>query len=187
MTRDERILATVAWWRQLQPDPPHRAGDRGALARLRRCASVAEAMNEPATIDLARRCGVRHPDALVEVALAAAVLAHLREDRQGMTVARQVGPQNGPEALDTALMKPLRFQRMMTAVTPDERLAAMRRLVALAGGALNLRDLAGALLYWTEERRRHWTYDYWGVGQPANPRPSPNAPSPTAPDKDDAA
>ncbi|UPG72833.1 type I-E CRISPR-associated protein Cse2/CasB [Roseomonas gilardii subsp. gilardii] len=181
MTRDEKVSAATAWWRDLQPDPPRRAGDRGALARLRRCGSVADAMNETATIDLARRCDVRHPDALVEVALTAAVLAHLREDRPGMTVARQIGPQGGPEALETALMKPLRFQRLMTAVTPDERLAAMRRLVALAGGALNLRDLSAALLDWTEDRRRRWTYDYWGVGQPAARTPM------TAPNKDDAA
>ncbi|PZP45737.1 MAG: type I-E CRISPR-associated protein Cse2/CasB [Azospirillum brasilense] len=190
MIRD-KVSAAVAWWRDLQPDPPRRAGDRGALARLRRCGSVADAMNEPATIDLARRCNVRHPDALVEVALTAAVLAHLRKDRPELRVARQIGPQDGPEALETALMKPLRFQRLMTAVTPDERLIAMRRLVALAGGEANLRDLSAALLHWTEERRRRWTYDYWGVGQPAARATTTvsgtTAFGTTAPDKDDAA
>ena len=74
----------------------------------------------------------------------------------------------------------------LTAVTPDERLIAMRRLVALTGGALNLRDLSAALLHWTEERRRRWTYDYWGVGQPAA-RATTTASGTTAPDKDDAA
>jgi CRISPR system Cascade subunit CasB len=165
----EHRVAAAAWWHDLQPDPAKgKRGDRGALARLRRCATVAEAMSEPTTMSLARRCVVRHPDDLTDIALAAAVLAHVRQDRPGLRVARQVGvdERKGPEAPETALLKPLRFQRLMTAETPDERLAAMRRLVALADGALNVRDLAESLLDWTEERRRRWTYDYWGVGIP---------------------
>ena len=174
--------AAMAWWHALQPDPAaKRPGNRAALAKLRRCATVAEAMNEPATIDLYRRCGAEHPADLVPVALTAAVLAHLREDRPDRTVARQVGPES-PERPETALLKPLRFQRVMTAHLPDERLAAMRRLVALAGGALSLRDLSESLLRWSEERRRRWTYDYWGVGQPAALHRTPN--EPTAPSED---
>lgn len=170
------------WWRDLQPTPDQgRPGDRAALARLRRCATVAEAMQDPATIALFRACRADRPDDLVTVALAAAVLAHLRRDQPEQSVARQAGPQQGPEALDTARMKPLRFQRLMAAVTPDERLIAMRRLVALMGGALNLRDLCAALFDWTEWRRIRWTYDYWGAGQPAFANPS------TVPAKDTAA
>jgi CRISPR system Cascade subunit CasB len=173
----EKEVAAADWWRSLQPDPARGwAGDRAALARLRRCATVVEAMQEPATIALFRACGAGQPDDLVTVALAAAVLAHLRDGSPAMPVARQIGPQGGPEDLDTALMKPLRFQRLMAASTPDERLAAMRRLVALAGGALNLRDLCGALLDWTEWRRIRWTYDYWGAGQPALPNRPTNMP-----------
>ena len=159
--------AAAAWWRALQPDPPRHNGDRATLARLRRCATIAEAMNDAGTMALFRACGADQPDDLVRVALTAAVLAHVREDRREVTVARQIGPQGGPEVVETALVKPLRFQRLMTAATPDERLASLRRLVALAGGAVNVPDLAEALLFWTEERRRRWTYDYWGVGQPA--------------------
>lgn len=170
--------AAADWWRNLQPDPERRRpGDRAALARLRRCATVADAMQEPATIALFRACRADRPDDLVTVALAAAVLAHLRQDRPDQSVARQIGPQEGPEALDTALMKPLRFQRLMVAATPDERLAAMRRLVALASGALNLRDLADALLDWVEWRRIRWTYDYWGAGSPATPNRPTNVPA----------
>jgi len=37
--------AAPEWWRDLQPDPARgRPGDRAALARLRRCACVGEAM-----------------------------------------------------------------------------------------------------------------------------------------------
>jgi len=166
--------AAASWWREMQPDPAEmqpgppkgRPGDRAALARLRRCATVAEAMQDPATIALFRRCGATGPDDLPVIGLAAAVLAHLRQDQPAQRVARQIGP-DSPEKPETALLKPLRFRRLMEATTDDERLTAFRRLIALAGGALNLTDLADALLNWSERTQRRWVYDYWNAGQPA--------------------
>ena len=159
--------AAASWWREMQPDPAKgRPGDRAALARLRRCATVAEAMLDPATIALFRRCGATGPDDLPVIGLAAAVLAHLRQDQPAQRVARQIGPEP-PEKPETALLKPLRFRRLMEATTDDERLTAFRRLIALAGGALNLTDLADALLNWSEWTQRRWVYDYWNAGQPA--------------------
>ena len=153
------------WWRELQPDPTRkRQGDRAALARLRRCGTVAEAMLDQATITLFRRCGATGPDDLPAIGLAAAVLAHVREDAPGQSVARQLGPDQ-PDKPETAILKPLRFRRVMEAATPDERLIALRRMVALAGGRLNVRDLADALLIWNDRRRQRWVYDYWDAGQ----------------------
>jgi CRISPR system Cascade subunit CasB len=158
--------AAALWWREMQPDPERqRSGDRAALARLRRCASVAEAMQDPATIGLFRRCGATGPSDLPTIGIAAAVLAHLRKDQPELRVARQIGP-DSPEKPETAILKPLRFRRLMEATTEDECLTSFRRLVALAGGALNLLDLSGALLDWSEERQRRWVYDYWNAGQP---------------------
>ena len=159
--------AAASWWREMQPDAAKgRPGDRAALARLRRCAMVAEAMLDPATISLFRRCGASGPNDLPVVGLAAGVLAHLRTDISGQRVARQIGPES-PEKPETALLKPLRFRRLMEATSEDERLIAFRRLVALAGGALNVADLADALLDWSEWTQRRWVYDYWNAGQPA--------------------
>jgi CRISPR system Cascade subunit CasB len=169
----EAIAAAYAWWVILNPDPArNHPGDRGALARLRRCASVAEAMQQPDTIDLFRRCRATHEQDLIGVALAAAVLAHVRQDRPGPPVARQVGPEN-PEKPETALLKPLRFRRLLEASEPDDCLAAFRRLVALAGGEVNLRDLTRALFDWpnrhqAEETKRRWIFAYWN----ANPAPA---------------
>lgn len=156
------------WWRELQPDPKtSQRGNRAALARLRRCATVAEAMQEEATIALFRRVGASLPADLPSVALTAAVLAHVREDRPGVTVARAVGPEK-PDQPQTAILKPLRFRRLMEADGVDERLTVFRRLTALADGALPVADLAAALLDWSEHRRRRWTYDYWDAGTPAS-------------------
>ena len=159
--------AAAAWWRDLQPSADGlRPGNRAALARLRRCATVAEAMQEPATIALFQRCRGTAPWQLPEVGLAAAVLAHVRDDdRDHPRIARRVGPENTDKP-ETALLKPLRFRRLMEADLPDERLAAFRRLVALAGGKLNVSDLAIALLRWNEQTRQSWVYDYWNAGQP---------------------
>ncbi len=161
------VPAALAWWRAMQPDPEtRRPGDRAALARLRRCTSVAEAMQDPASIALFRRAGSSNPDDLPTIALAASVLAQVRKNAPGVPVARQIGPDD-PDHPETARMSPLRFRRLLETATPDERLIAFRRLVAFAEGTLDLRDLAAALLGWTEERRRRWVYDYWDAGRPA--------------------
>lgn len=164
--RQGAVDATAAWWHALQPDPERgRPGDRAALAKLRRAATVAEAMTEPAAITLFRRIGATAPGDLPRIATLAAVLAHLREDVPEGRVARRLGP-DYPDAPETARMSPLRFRRLLEAGTGDEQLTAFRRMVALAGGTLPLRDLARSLLDWDDERRRRWIYDYWNAGQP---------------------
>jgi CRISPR system Cascade subunit CasB len=149
----------AAWWRGLQPQDglgERRPGDRGALARLRRCASVMDAASEPATLALCRRLGAGEAG-LERAALLAAVLAHVREDDPRLPVARQIGvPSDG-----AAPMSDLRFRRLLQAETPDEQLIGFRRLVALAGRKLNVADLAAGLWRWNDEAtRRHWIYAY---------------------------
>lgn len=148
----------AGWWHDLQPSDTRGGGpgDRGALARLRRCATVMEAASEPATIGLCRRLGGNEGD-LDRVALIAAVLAHVRADIPGPRVARQIGRQRD----GSAVMSDLRFRRLLQAETEDERLAAFRRLVAIADRTLNVSDLAGSLWNWSDERRRRaWIYAY---------------------------
>ena len=156
----------VTWWRHMQPDPDKsHPGDRASLAKLRRCATVAEAMQEPATFDLYRRGGGRGPNDLAAAALAAAAMAHVRkDDREHRSIARRIGPDN-TDKMETALVKPLRFRRLMEADTEDERLIAFRRLAAIAGKKLNIADFSAALLNWSDERKRRWIYDYWNAGQ----------------------
>ncbi len=171
------VDAAAAWWHALQPDPgTQRPGDRATLAKLRRCATVAEAMTEPATIALFRRIGATRPNDLPCIATLAAVLAHVREDVPEGRVARRLGP-DYPDAPETARMSPLRFRRLLEAEPGDDQLTAFRRMVALAGGSLPLRDLARALLDWNDERRRRWIYDYWNAGQPTT---APTAEEPAA-------
>lgn len=148
------------WWRELQPKDEQgkrRSGDRGALARLRRCATVMQAASEPVTLALCRKLEAGEAN-LDRVALLAAVLAHVQDERFDLTVARQIGVQQQD---GTAPMSDLRFRRLLQADTLDEQLIGFRRLVTLTGRKLNVADLAAGLWRWSDEKeRRRWIYAY---------------------------
>ena len=150
----------LTWWSGLQPPDERnrdRRGDRGALARLRRCASVIDAASEPATFALCRKLEATEHD-LARVALLAAVLAQVREHDGRLRVARQIGAQNRETP---AVMSDLRFRRLLQSDTDDEKLIGFRRLVALAGRKLNVGDLADGVVNWEwEATRRRWIYAY---------------------------
>jgi CRISPR system Cascade subunit CasB len=180
----DKDAATLAadWWRGLQPyyenGQRNPFGDRAALARLRRCGTVGEAMQDVATMELFRKLDYRHPGQLTDVALTAAVLASVRSPAPPYpSFPRAIGP-TGPAAPETAAVKPLRFRRLMEAETPDDRLTAFRRAVALAGHTANLRSLAEALLFWREDLRLRWIFDYWNAAD--RPVAAPAAAVPAA-------
>ncbi|MCG4274598.1 type I-E CRISPR-associated protein Cse2/CasB [Acetobacter senegalensis] len=172
----ETVRQVVNWWHGLQPNPEKKQpGDRAALARLRRCTSVTEALFEQETQALVRKCGARWDSELSRLALAASVLAHVRADKAGVSMARQIGPVDTNDDA-TALCKPVRFRRVLDAETYDDCLRVFRRLVVLAGGAVDVADLARSVMMWPREDapddlvgdqiRRKWVYDYWNAGTP---------------------
>jgi CRISPR system Cascade subunit CasB len=164
---DQAKIATL-WWRGLQPyhanGERNPAADRGALARLR-TADLRTAMCEPATFALFRALGRRHSDDLPDVALCAAVLATVRDNREEHPMRTLGAP--SIEAADKARMKPLRFRSLIEAEEPDDRLLALRGAVRLAGDALNVRELAAACLDWSERRRQRWTFEFYNAGSAA--------------------
>lgn len=172
----EEATIAVQWWRGLQPSfsngERNPNANRAALARLRR-ADLLGAMEDPATFALFRALGRWRPDELPEVALCAAVLASVREDRPGERAARTLGPPS-TETVEQAAMKPLRFRRLIEAETPEDRLLMLRRAVQLAEHKLNLRELAAACLDWSQARRQRWIFEYYNAGFAA---PAPEPPS----------
>lgn len=150
----------AAWWQALQTD-------RGSRARLRRSLSVMHAASEPATLTLCRRLGVGEAG-LERAALLAAVLAHVHENRNKLSVARQIGAAGG--------LSELRFRQLLQADTPDEQILGFRRLVALAQRSLNVADLAVGIWHWNDDAtRRHWICAYYDAPEFAAEAVSPDA------------
>ena len=170
MTAAIGLLAT-AWWQALQPVDivgETRRGDRAALARLRRCATVNDAVFDEATHTLCHRLAAGERG-LERVALMAAVLAQVRVNNPALKVARQIGvPTEG-----TAKMSELRFRRLLQADSADEQVTGFRRLVALAGRELNVADLAQGLWRWDDADRRRWVYAYYDAPSFSTPSQAP--------------
>jgi CRISPR system Cascade subunit CasB len=159
------------WWGELQDTNKdgrqNRTRNPAALARLRRAAVPAEALEEPSVFDLYRRLGFARRDIehwLTRVAVVAAVLAHIRSDasptdngyRRGF--AEMLGGEN-------PIMSPLRFRRLLEATEDRDLLIVFRRAVALAGAKnINVGDVAASLLDWSDRRRMRWAFDYYGAG-----------------------
>jgi CRISPR system Cascade subunit CasB len=169
---EEQAIRARDWWRALQPREVngHRVpGDRAALARLRRCSTPLEAASEPATIALYRKIGFDHPERdLPRVAALAAVLAHVNPTANTHdTLARQLGPPPGGEPHE-AVLKPLRFKRLMTTRGPAETMTAFRRVVHLLDGQVNVHDLARLMLAWDvtglgDRVRTRFAFDFHGA------------------------
>ena len=178
----QHLGAAVAhdWWQRLtRADGPHLGQRRAALARIRRAATPIEVMQEPEALRLIERLPRRNPD---RVALLAGVLAFVRESEE-RSVPRAIGRASLDDA-DEALMSEGRFRRLLQ--TQDgELMDAMRRLVRMARGRLNVHDLSSAILDWGDGARgdrvkRRWIFDYYNVlggiraddGAAASPAPT---------------
>ena len=162
----EQAQDAIRWWRGLQPyfsnGQRNPSGDRAALARLRR-ADLLQAMQDPQTFTLFAELEKRRPEELPNVALCAAVLATVREDRRPEHPARTLGPPSS-SVVEQAAMKLLRFRRLIEADTPQARLDVLRRAVQLADRRLNVRELALACLDWSDDRRQRWIFEYYNAG-----------------------
>ena len=169
-TSTEKEWGQIAWrWWHGLVDPEH--GDRGALARLRRCQGPTDALVVPQALTLVRRLGLDGERRLDALGLAI-VLAHVRES-DGLPLMRAAGWQSFPGdrresevGAERPLLSEPRFRRLLQ-TTPDERIAAFVRLVRLLGGKANVNDLAASFLAWGDRVRQRWAFDYYAAGRSA--------------------
>ena len=155
---DAASIAT-GWWRSLTAEQPGRRGvNRAALARLRRAKTPLEVMLVPDALRLIARLPC-DPD---RVAALAGVLAFVRE-----TEDRKIAHAIGRASLDDdkALMSEGRFRRLLVVTRNDELMDAMRRLVRLTNGRVNVYDMSRTVLYWGDHVRKRWIFDYYGVSK----------------------
>ncbi len=150
------------WWTELRnPSGNHRA----ALARMRRAHMPIDVIQEPEALRLIARL---RPYQLNDdrVAALAGVLALVRENEE-IRVARAVG-RRSLDDVQSAQLSEGRFRRLMQ-TEGDDLMGQMRRLVHMTKGRVNVRDLSDAILYWGDQIRKRWTFDYYAVASPVFP------------------
>ena len=157
-------VVCAGWWRQTFVDDDGAA--RMVRARLRRCATVAEALTIEAVHDLnaqLREAGYR-PGA-DRLALVSIMLAHVT-DSGSHRLAEVFGhrePRDGPRALSE-----LRFQTLIHTRDRTELIAPLRRAVAIVRGMpVNVAALAADLYRWNEDTRTAWCFQYYGASDAA--------------------
>lgn len=148
--QQEGLDVAEKWWEDLKKR-------RAARARLRRAKTLLEIMQEPEALRLIERLRLsRNPD---RVAMLAGILAWVR-DNDDQFVARAIGRTSLDE--EDAPVSEARFRRLLQA-RDDERMEAMRRLVRLTKGKVNVRDLSFAVLYWGDGVKKRWIFRYYNV------------------------
>jgi CRISPR system Cascade subunit CasB len=155
---------------------------------LRRAPSPAEVLVEPAVLDLYRRLGFRglSGERLALTAVAAITLAHARKESR-QHPAQSVGRERFEDKeFETAAMKPMRFQRLLSVRAPDDLVREMRRLVQLAGNEIDVGRLAADILNWRDDElgdrtRTRWAYEYLAAGRDAPDADSTPTASPELP------
>ena len=161
--RHREAAVACDWWQRLtRRDGPQLGQRRAALARIRRAATPIEVMQEPEALRLIERLPRSNPN---RVAQLAGVLAFVRESDE-RSVPRAIGRASLDDG-DDALVSEGRFRRLLQA-QDNELMDAMRRLVRMAKGKLNVQDLSSAVLDWGDGYRgdrvkRRWIFDYYNV------------------------
>jgi CRISPR system Cascade subunit CasB len=139
-------------------------------------------------LDLYRRLGFRvlSGEWLALTAVAAMTLAHARKENR-QHPAQSVGRERFEDKeFETAAMKPMRFQRLLSARAPDDLVRETRRLVQLAENEIDVGRLAADILKWRDDEagdrtRTRWAYEYLAAGRDApgadsSPTASPELP-----------
>jgi CRISPR system Cascade subunit CasB len=164
------------WWWAMQDSfsdgRPNPHADRAARARLRH-ADKDSALVDPAFFKLhgeLMKAGLAGSHDLSRSLRIALVLVHVREDEQKgdqpwrRGFGRAIGAPGFGES-DKAPLKPLRFRRLLQAKgdDTDEIVRQFRRAIDLAGGKVNVRDLAKILFYWDDKTRARLAFDYFAA------------------------
>lgn len=151
------------WWRDLQDMRDGKVNflaDRAARARLRR-ATRGDAVSDEAVIALYHRIwgGVYSTANMERAVRIALVLAHVRVEDNRHRFGEALG-----DGGENAVLKPLRFKRLLQAEDTEDIIREFRRAVNLLGNAANVRNLAALLLNWDDEKNRtRFAFEYFGA------------------------
>lgn len=160
----QEARAVRDWWQRLtlSPDVLKKLGSRpgwskGVRAELRRCdrpeaALLTEGFRH--LWDALGRDEIRTDDLYVWAGIAM-VLAELRDEQAGVTLAAEAGKQKGD--IKKPRMSELRFQQLMECHSFEELLMRLRRALALVDKkGVSAVSLADDILQWWKENESPW-------------------------------
>jgi CRISPR system Cascade subunit CasB len=135
----QAVTVCSTWWESLG----NHSGDR---ARLRRCATIGDAMMVPSAHRLADALRGTGFTSMRRVALLAALLGqvkicHVDGDSLPMTLGRTHG--------DRATFSENRFRRLIQASDEDDLLLQLRRAIRILDDQVHLPSLVDAIRYWS--------------------------------------
>ena len=164
--RTETGKIVLGWWRKsLRPGEEMETGEvRGFRARLRRAQGPLQVLAEPRSVALYDELTTARGRRLDPIKFAA--LAHLLasvKQHESRRIARAFGMG------ETPALSPLRFQHLIRIEAPEPLGEALRRALPLIGHSCNVAALADDFLYWNEQIRAGWCFDYFGKASPEMP------------------
>ncbi len=172
MQHVETLTDAVESWRQELHDPDH--GNRGSRARLKRCDSILDALLEPETHRLIARVHERATSYIPErkLPILALVLARVEHTANSPTFAKALGFtwENTIPTSDTRpRLSPMRFSALLRAgadADMDDFARALRRALAILGDTrFNVRRFIRDMLFFNDQTRRTWTFEYYHTRQ----------------------
>lgn len=160
--------AALSWWRRNLDVGDRASGRARALrARLRRADGIVEVLSEPEVHDLNAALPEPVPSPH-RLALLARSLAHVDAHDQAR-LARRFGQRAG----EVPLLSDLRFQRLVRTAEPEHLAAPLIRALPIAGRRCDVAALAADLVWWTDQTRARWCFEYYGGAVPARLAPEP--------------
>ncbi len=148
------VKKLIDWWEDLKQN------NRGERAVLRRCGTLNEVVLSPAYHRLRTsllKIGKVNDDRL---SLVVGLSAYVKDnaDASGIAVQMATGKTDG-----SARVSGLRFRRLLKVKESDNLFTAMRRVIALLGGAVNIQSLAQGVYFWNDITRKDWAFDYYST------------------------
>lgn len=153
--RDEEPRSVLyTWWTELEDNK----GDRAAL---RRCREPREALFVPVYHQLYRRLHHNNGISLRRLSAIAALASHVKQVTT-QDLATQMASPKAPGSTAPSVSE-LRFRRVLQCESVEELFPALRRIISLLEGKVNLYNLADSVYWWGDRVRRDWAYAYYGA------------------------
>lgn len=163
----EAINEIYRWWKHLHheeaPGPV-----RAQRAALRRCHDLSAVTMTEGYQRLYRKLADGQPEASttrntsqnLRLAAIVGLLAHVKDDAQGDSLAKDMSNSDNAESEGRAPVSPLRFRRLLDSPDVDALFVGVRRVLPLTGFKVSVNPLISDIFYWGDDVKKRWAYGY---------------------------